>query len=272
MTACLYLNNAVGIYLGTHVVVTHGGFGQGAKGINNGYGLCSILETPELLANRGKHSLEHFILQLFPSILSTHNTRFKGFKFLGNESFTVGKGLLTDIILGHKLLKRVGYLNVITKHPIKTYSEVFNTRSFLFAGFNFRYHSGTVFYYVDKLVKLLIKALTEHTALTNDCGRLIHNGRAHKSANIVHNVQAVVKANQQLGICTAQGSLDIRQTLTGVGYGVKILGVSRLVHNAGKQALKVTDTVHILHKLATHNCVIHQLLGGVKALVNIQKA
>ena len=161
---------------------------QGAQGVRRGNGSrcglhpagCGCQGLPQL----GKN----LVFQGGEPVLGGKYLVFQFFQLLGDVAFTVGKGLLADIVCGHLIHKGLGNLDVVAENPVEAHPQGADAGLLPLAGFDSRNGAGAALHNVPEPVRIHVCPLADNAALPDGQGRVVHDGVFNHGGAVVQGV------------------------------------------------------------------------------------
>ena len=132
MSAVFDIYNAVNGYLRLCIVIVHRRSCKRAKHVYLSHCCGSFLHKSKLCGCKISYLRKYFLLKSNYLIACTEDSVLCDFKLVGNKSLAVGKGLFSYIVVRHKVIVRLCYLDIISENSVIAYLQIFDTRFFSF--------------------------------------------------------------------------------------------------------------------------------------------
>ena len=180
MAACLDIDSAVNGDIRLYILIPHSYVRKGAEDIDCGNCRGCFLYSFKLCRKEVPHFRKNIRFKGESLILSAQYGILGIFQLLCDEALGIGKGLLAYPAFGDKVVVGARYFKIVAEHAVEAYFQVLDACVFLFALLYLVNNAPAVVHYMSQLVKLLIEALLDDTAVLNGYGRLVHYGVLNK--------------------------------------------------------------------------------------------
>ena len=198
VSACLYVDSAVNGDIGLDVLITQGNVRKGTENVHRGNCRGCALNSFQLGGEEVAYLRKDIRLQRESLVLGAENGVFSVFQLLGDEALGVGEGLLAYPALGDKVIVGACHLQIVAEHAVEAYFQILYACGFLLALLYLVDDAPAVVHYVAKLVKLLVEALLDDTAVLDGDRRLVHDGILHKVHQLVKGGDLAVVLGKEL--------------------------------------------------------------------------
>ena len=270
MAAVVDLNDAGLVHHGAAVVVLHRHGGQRAQGVQLRHQRGGLLHPGGLGGDMQPQIGEQLVFQRRDAVVGGENVVLQILQFLGDVPLAADQRLLADIALRHLILKGVGHLDIVAEHLVVADLQGADAGPFLFGGLHADDHVLAAVEDAPQTIHLRVEALTDHLALADGKGRLIHQRLADEGGQIVQVVQLPVQLEQAALVKAGQLGLHLGQALHGGAEGDQIPASCRAVHDAAHQTLHVGDALQGQYQLLTGHSVLGQRRHGGIAPVDLR--
>ena len=200
-----------------------------------------FLNPVKLIGNSASDLNKNFIFKLYDSFLCAENLCFKILQLTRYKSLAVCKRLFSYVFLGNKLLKGIRHFDVVAENSVIADFQLLDSRFLLLGLLNGSNITLAVMNNISQLVKLGIKAVLYHVALTDSERRFFLDGLVDKLGNIRQKVNAPASLVEERRFALGNSALDIRQKPYRRKKRTKLLCIGGFVNNSRHQPFHVAD-------------------------------
>ena len=192
-----------------HVVVSLRHEGQGGKGIEMSQGFCRFLEIRDAGGAGFPDTAEGVVFQGVQLVLCVEDAVLQLLELLGRVPLGAHQRLFADIVLRDQVFEGIGDLKIIAENFVVLDAQVFDPGAFPVLGLQIHQPLPAVIAGISQVVDILIKAGTDHPALTDRDRGLIDQGVLQKFQKLAKISDPVVQKGKTCGFFRRRGGRGV---------------------------------------------------------------
>ena len=252
---------------GPHVVVLHGGLGEGEQGVQLLQGCRRGLDVADFLRDAVAHLGEELALQPHALLLGADDALLDLLQLGGREALGVGQGLAAQVALGHHVQVGLGHLDHVAEHAVEADPQVADAGLLALALLQVQDPLLAVLGGGAELVEHGAVAVADDAALGDDHRRVRVDRPLQQIGEGLQagRVEAVAQGLHRGALGLGEQAADAGHPLEGVAQREAVPRVEAAVADLREQALQVVHAAQLLREAAGEHPLAGELLHGAQA-------